>query len=344
MTEIHRHIRHLLNHNHLSQDEMGRIMQMILLGGASPIQISSIVSAIEAKTPSHLELYSVFEIMRKKIHNVDGHDDVMNISIGSNSGLENEAVSIIVMLILAALESRSAKFLNKICAHHHDIFSLVEKLGCHTEKNIDAILTSLEESYLTISLASNYTHVFRDLIQVMQDLQFFGIFDIANTLLTPVNCSYTLIGLGNEACMKPMIETLGMINTECAWVINSPDLGDIISPDQKTNVMQIKKGTISKFDIDPTSFDFLEDERQFGGKILYIQEGNEVAFYSEQIYKLLKNQSEFLSFKKIVLLNATAAIMIRGLTNDIQDAMRMAKETLVNGNALQALHRYISHA
>jgi anthranilate phosphoribosyltransferase len=342
MTEIHRHIRQLLDHHHLSQDEMARVMQMILMGGASPIQISTIVAAIEAKTPSHLEIYSIFDMMRRKMHIVDGHDDVMNIVIGSNSGLENEAVSITVMFILAALECRSAKLLNKICSNAHDIFSLVEKLGCQTDKNTDSLLKGLDETYLSFYFSPNHSYIFRDLIQVMQDLKFFGVFDISNSLLTPVNSSYHLIGLENEECAKPLAETLGMLGAKCAWVVSSPDLGDIISPEQKTSIVQILDGSISSFDFDPASFDFLDDEREYGGKTLYVQEGNEVSFYSEQIYKLLQNQSAFLSFKKIVLLNATAAIMIRGLTNDMNDAMRMAKETLSNGNALSALHRYVA--
>ena len=133
-----------------------------------------------------------------------------------------------------------------------------------------------------------------------------------------------------------------MMEAKSAWIVNSPDLGDIISIDTKTSVTQIKDGVISTFEIDPQHLDFLETEENHS-KTLYVQEGEEVSFYSDQIYKLLKNQSEFASFKKLVLLNSAAAIMVRGLTNDYQDAIRMAHEAIVNGNALSALHRYIAN-
>jgi anthranilate phosphoribosyltransferase len=342
MSEIRNHIKQLLKNQHLSQDQMARVVQMIMVGGVSPIQIGAIVSAIQTKTPSHLEIYGTFDMMRKKIRIIEGHDDVINVSIGSHSDLENEAVSIVVMLILASLECRSAKFLNKISSNSHDIVTLVEKLGCPTDKNIDFILKAIEVNYLSISYSPIHTHIFRDIIQVMQDLGFYGIFDIANSLLTPVNCSYHLIGLENANFIRPVVESLGMMDVKCAWVVNSSDLGDIISTEEKTSVTQIKDGVISSFEIDPKSLDYLDNADE-SHKILYVQEGEEVAFYSEQIYKLLKNQSEFLSFKKLVLLNAAAAIMVRGLTNDFQDAIRITKEILANGDALRSFNRHIEN-
>ena len=66
MSEIHKHIDSLINSKNISGENISRIMQIILMGGTSSIQISAISAILQSKKISHTELYNITVAMKKK--------------------------------------------------------------------------------------------------------------------------------------------------------------------------------------------------------------------------------------------------------------------------------------
>ncbi len=70
-------------------------------------------------------------------------------------------------------------------------------------------------------------------------------------LSSPALVERQVVGVYDKRLLKIFAEALKNLNIKFAWIINSEDGLDEISPYAKTNVVQLKEGKISEITIDP---------------------------------------------------------------------------------------------
>jgi anthranilate phosphoribosyltransferase len=341
MAEINKHIESLINSKTLSEESVDRIMQIILMGGASTIQIAAISLIFQYKDITHTELYSIVKAIKKKLHVIEGHDDVMNISIGSFSEIKYEIISILVICIIASFEYKTCKSINKISKSPTDLIQISKNLGYNIEHQPDLILKALEEADISISFSQNHTKTLQDIIQVGRDLGFYSIFDTINSLITPVNSSYHLVGMANKNFMKTTIETLSMMDCFSALVFHNQELGDVISINSPTAFLSLNDNKISSFILDPKNLDFSHEDLEYSLNTIYIEKNDILEFYTSQIYQFLNFKKTHIDFSQTVFLNASAALVARGLAKDFPEGIKLAQENVRNGKSMECLKKYV---
>ena len=104
------------------------------------------------------------------------------------------------------------------------------------------------------------------------------IFNMIGPLSSPALVERQVVGVYDKRLLKIFAEALKNLNIKFAWIVNSEDGLDEISPYAKTNVVQLKDGKISEITIDPKELnigankfeDLLGDDAKFNASKMLI--------------------------------------------------------------------------
>ena len=101
--------------------------------------------------------------------------------------------------------------------------------------------------------------------------------------------------------LKIFANALKNLDIKFAWIVNSEDGLDEISPYAKTNVIQLKDGKILKLIIDPKKLNVNADK--FENLI-----GDDAKFNADKMINIFKGEDN--DFSKAVCLNAAAGLIV----------------------------------
>ena len=147
-------------------------------------------------------------------------------------------------------------------------------------------------------------------------------------LSSPALVQRQVVGVFDKKLLKIFGNGLKNLNIEYAWIVNSEDGLDEISPYAKTNVVQIKDNEISEIVINPKDLEINADKFE---NLL----GNDANFNADKIINIFKGEDN--DFSKAVCLNAAAGLVISGKNNKFKDAYAKAKKHILSGETYKYL-------
>ena len=167
---------------------------------------------------------------------------------------------------------------------------------------------------------------------VRKELGFRTVFNILGPLANPAHASAQVMGVADESLMPMIVETLKIIGIKRAMVVHSDGL-DEISTMGVTKVMQLKDGNITESTISPV---------EIGMEIADFNslKGSDAQGNAGIIRDILAGK-ETGAKKDIVILNAAAAIIVAGLAENFNEAVKIADESVTSGKAGIALEMLI---
>jgi anthranilate phosphoribosyltransferase len=136
--------------------------------------------------------------------------------------------------------------------------------------------------------------------------------------------------------VAPIAKTLAALGTKRAWVVHGLDGLDEITVSDKTVVAEVAANHLKFFEISPDELGF---ERAKTSELENLRGGN-----PEQNAEIIK---EVLSGKRqdaarsLILLNAAAALFVGGKAEGMEKAVKLAKESLDSGKAIEKLQNLI---
>ena len=119
------------------------------------------------------------------------------------------------------------------------------------------------------------------------------------------------------------------MNIKFAWILNSEDGLDEISPYAKTNVVQLKNKKISEIIINPKELNI--NAEKFDNLV-----GNDSKFNSEKMIDIFKGADN--DFSKAVCLNAAAGLIVSEKYSKFSDAYENARKQILSGKAYTHLN------
>ena len=156
------------------------------------------------------------------------------------------------------------------------------------------------------------------------------IFNMIGPLSSPALVERQVIGVFDNKLLKVFANALKNLNLKFAWIVNSEDGLDEISPYAKTNVVQLKNNEISEFIIDPNELNV--NAEKFENLV-----GDDAKFNSEKILNIFQGEDN--DFSKAVCLNAAAGLMISEKYDDFKIAYNFTRGFIKSGSA----HKYIKN-
>tara|TARA_Y100000590_G_scaffold406190_1_gene495136 strand:+ start:1734 stop:2252 length:519 start_codon:yes stop_codon:yes gene_type:complete len=148
------------------------------------------------------------------------------------------------------------------------------------------------------------------------------IFNMIGPLSSPALVQRQVVGVFDKKLLKIFGDGLKNLNIKFAWIVNSEDGLDEISPFSKTNVIQVKDNKISEIVIEPKKLNINADK--FENLI-----GNDAEFNSNKIINIFKGEDN--DFSKAVCLNAAAGLIVSENHNKFIDAYQYARDYILSG-------------
>ena len=145
-------------------------------------------------------------------------------------------------------------------------------------------------------------------------------------LSSPALVERQVIGVFDNKLLKIFANALKNLNLKFAWIVNSEDGLDEISPYAKTNVVQLKNNKISEFTIDPNELNVNADK--FENLI-----GDDAKFNSDKILNIFQGEDN--DFSKAVCLNAAAGLIISEKYDNFKIAYGYARTFIKSGEAFK---------
>ena len=123
---------------------------------------------------------------------------------------------------------------------------------------------------------------------------------------------------------------LNNLDIKFAWIVNSEDGLDEISPYAKTNVIQLKDNKISEIVIDPKELKINADK--FENLV-----GDDAKFNANKMIDIFKGEDN--DFSKAVCLNAAAGLVVNETHQNFYKAYDDARKHILSGQTLKQLEK-----
>ena len=149
-------------------------------------------------------------------------------------------------------------------------------------------------------------------------------------LSSPALVKRQVVGVFDKKLLKIFAYALNNLDIKFAWIVNSEDGLDEISPYAKTNIVQLKDKEISEFVIDPKELNIGADK--FENLI-----GNDAKFNADKMIDIFKGEDN--DFSKAVCLNTAAGLIVNETHKSFADAYQNAREHILSNKVIKHLEK-----
>lgn len=327
--EIRQAIDRLVNRINLSEAETIEVMNQIMTGEATPLQVAAILTALRMKGETVDEITGAARVMREKAHRVNvGTKTVLDTcgTGGDQKGTFN--ISTTSAFVLAGAGVNVAKHGNRSVSSLSGSADVLGALGV----KVDAPKERVEQCIAKIGIGFLFAPLLHEAmkyaVQPRRDIGIRTIFNILGPLTNPAMATHQLIGIYSGALVGVVAHVLNNLGSVRAMVVHGLEGLDEISLCGPTKVAELRGGEVKEYTVEP---------EQFGFKACRLEElhgGNpdESAAIVRGVLESKKGPP-----RDVVLLNSGAALYVSGTAATIQDGIRLAAVSIDSGKARQKL-------
>ena len=331
---LQRAIARVIDRGDLSGEEMTEVMRAIMTGGATPAQIGGFLVGLRMKGETVTEISAAARVMRELASGVDisGLEHTVDIvgTGGDASGTFN--VSTASMFVAAAAVCHVAKHGNRSVSSKSGSADVLEAAGIRLDLTPEQVAQCVREVGVGFMFAPGHHSAMKHAIGPRKEMGVRTIFNVLGPLTNPAGVPNQLLGVFSETLLEPLAEVLQRLGSRHVMVVHSEDGLDEISIGDKTEVAELKDGTIRRYSIWPEEFGM---ERAPISEIAV--EGPEQSL--AMIRSVLEDHAG--PARDIVTLNAGAAIYTAGLAGDLKEGMEKARAAIASGEARNRLDRLV---
>jgi anthranilate phosphoribosyltransferase len=324
-----RFLEKLKNKKDLSFDESKVAFEIIMLGKASDDEIFDFLTLLSAKGEVSDEIAGGVYVLRNKSKRVNVKDCIDTCGTGGD-GMNTLNISTASALLLASMEVRVAKHGNKAVSSKCGSGDVLEALNIKINLEPKDIEEQISKNNFGFMFAPNYHSAMRFVGPIRKKIGKRTIFNMIGPLSSPALVDRQVVGVYDKKLLKIFAEALKNLNIKFAWIVNSEDGLDEISPYVKTNVVQLKGGKISEITIDPK-------ELSIGANKFENLLGDDAEFNANKIVDIFKGEDS--DFSKAVCLNTAAGLIVADKYSSFNNAYEVARKHILSGKTYEDLKR-----
>ena len=317
----------------LAYAEAEAVMDEIMSGQATPVQMSAYLTALALKGETIDEITASAAGMRahciKLLHNLDVLEIVGTGGDGSNSF----NISTTSSLVIAAGGVPVAKHGNRAASSKSGAADVLETLGVKITLTPERSAEILKKINICFLFAQNYHIAMKYVAPIRKELGIRTVFNILGPLSNPAGANMELMGVYDQSLVEPLAQVMANLGVDRGMVVYGQDSLDEISMSAPTSVCEIKDGKFTSYVLTPEQFGYercTKEELQGGTP----QENAEIT-------KAILEGKETGAKRHAVCLNAGAALYIAGKAASIEAGVKMAEQLIDSGAALKKLEEFI---
>lgn len=317
----------------LSYDEAEQVMNEIMEGKATDVQMSAYLTALSLKGETIDEITASAAGMRahciKLLHNMD----VLEIVGTGGDGANSFNISTTASMVIAAAGVPVAKHGNRAASSRSGAADVLEALGVKIDLPPERSAQLLKKIQICFLFAQNYHIAMKYVAPIRKELGIRTVFNILGPLSNPAGANMELMGVYEEELVEPLAQVMAKLGVVRGMVVYGQDKLDEISMSAPTSVCEIRDGWFQSYEITPEQFGYTRctKEELTGGT----PEEN-----AEITRKILSGEDRGAK-RCAVCLNAGAAIYIAGKAATMEEGVRMAERLIDEGAAAGKLEQFI---
>lgn len=320
----------------LSLIEAQKVMDEIMQGIATPVQMSAYLSALSLKGESIDEITGSAISMRKHCVKLLHNQNVLEIVGTGGDGANSFNISTTASIVVSSAGVSVAKHGNRAASSKSGAADVLEALGVNINIAPNRSVEILDEIHICFLFAQNYHTAMRYVAPIRKELGIKTIFNILGPLSNPAGANMELMGVYDESLVKPLAQVMNNLGVERAMVVYGKDKLDEISVSAKTAVCEVINGEFREYEISPCDFGY-----QMRQKCEI--EGSD-AMQNATITREILCGKERGAKREAVCLNAGAALYVANKVSDIAQGVKMAENLIDRGVALAQLERFIKES
>ena len=322
-------IEKIKNKENLSFVESKAAFELLMEGKAEDQEIFDFLTLLSAKGEASDEIAGGVFVLRNMSKRVNVENCVDTCGTGGN-GMNTLNISTASALLLASMGVKVAKHGNKAVSSKCGSGDVLEALNIKINLEPKDIENQINDNNFGFMFAPNYHSAMRFVGPTRKKIRKRTIFNMIGPLSSPALVKRQVIGVFDKKLLKIFANALKNLDIKFAWIVNSEDGLDEISPYAKTNVIQLKDGVISEIIIDPNKLNINADK--FENLI-----GNDASFNADRMISIFKGEDN--DFSKAVCLNTAAGLVVNETHQNFDKAYDNARKHILSGQAFKQLEK-----
>ncbi|MFW5691098.1 MAG: anthranilate phosphoribosyltransferase [Chloroflexota bacterium] len=322
---------------HLQAQEAEMVMHQIMQGGADDSQIGAYLMGLRMKGETQAEITGSAMAMRANAENVPtryaGVDLLDTCGTGGDrSGTFN--ISTTVAFVASGAGMAVAKHGNRAASSKCGSADVLEALGVNIDLTPQQVGACVDEIGIGFLFAQKLHPAMRYAIGPRRQMGVRTIFNILGPLTNPAGARRQLMGVFAPDLTDLLAHVLGDLGSVSAMVVSGYGGVDELTTTGPNHISHYQDGVVNTFTLDPRDLgfesasinDLLGDDAQTNASILRGILSGEVDGPK----------------RDVVLLNAGAALVVAGHAGDIPSGVKIARQVVESGAALEKLDKLIA--
>jgi anthranilate phosphoribosyltransferase len=326
-------IERVVNRVNLSEADTIDVMNEIMTGEATPLQVAAFLTALRMKGETVEEITGAARVMREKAHRVKvGSKTILDTcgTGGDQKGTFN--ISTTVAFVLAGAGINVAKHGNRSVSSQSGSADVLGALGVKVDAPKERVEQCISKIGIGFLFAPLLHEAMKYAVQPRRDIGIRTIFNILGPLTNPAMATHQLIGIYSGELVSMIAHVLKNLGSVRAMVVHGLEGLDEISLCGPTKVAELHDGEVKEYVIEP---------EQFGLKRCRLEElhGGSPSQSAAIVRGVLDGKTG--PARDVILLNSGAALYVSARAATIQDGIRLASESIDSGKARRKLEQLV---
>ncbi len=323
--DIKQAISNIVDRVDLSGDEMHSVMQQIMTGGATPIQIGGFLAGIRTKGETVEEIVAAVEVMRELATRIEVSKDHLVDTCGTGGdGSQSFNVSTACALVVAAAGGRVAKHGNRSMSSKSGSADVLEALGVNLDIPPDRVAACIDEINIGFLYAPAYHSAVRHAAAPRRELGTRTLFNLLGPLTNPAGAPHQLLGVFASRWVEPLAKVLRALGSKHVLVVHAQDGLDELSIAASSLVAELRDGQVHTYMFHPEDVGIARQSLD----AIRVDGPEESAAMIREVFAGKQGPAA-----DMVVLNSGAALYAADVASTLMEGVDLARRVLADGSA-----------
>ena len=314
----------------LSGAESAEVFGEIMSGEVDGAIMAAFLTALKMKGETVDEVVGAASAMRARATFINAGSAAPIDTCGTGGdGMNTFNISTTSAFIAAGAGVPVAKHGNRAATSKCGSGDVLGELGFNLDVHASVMEHCLQEEGIAFLFAPKMHPAMRFAAPVRKALGFRTIFNLLGPLVNPAGATGQVVGVFEAGYTEFVAECLNRMGVRRAFVVHAADGMDEISVCTPTRVSELRDCSIKTSEFNPRKY--FTDGANFSDL-----KGGDAKVNAQILLDVLSGKLRN-GARDICLLNAAAAIVVGGKTDDFGAALEMARDSLDSGAALKKL-------
>ena len=321
----------LIASHELSFDEARQMILWVMSEEAVPAQAAALLVLLQSKGVTVDEMAGAALAMRDRASRIEAPNNVIDTCSTGGNGISTFNISTCAAIIAAASGAVVAKHGNRSNTRKSGSAEVLEALGVNIALEVEKVESCLRELDICFCYAINHHPAMRFAGPIRRDLAVPTIFNLLGPLTNPAGAKSQLIGVPSKELTIRIAKVLHRLGSSRVMVVHGHDGLCELTVTAPTHVAELRDGKILEYEITPEELGLKTGNL----KEISINNPKDSAEIIEKIFSCRANSTA----RDMAVINAAGALVVAGISQNLNEAVELAKETLSNGKALRKMEQ-----